>query len=229
MYIKSQKLSLYYKIFASIISISGVLMYVISFGVEQMFYYTIQSNIICALYFVFASLHIWENLEFQSGSIAFLPRFKGAIMMAITVTMVIFWSLLSNSNFEMDSISISQIPTIMQTPWPNYIVHSIVPILMIADWLLFDPKGVFKKIDPIIWLIIPYLYLIFSIILANTDHVFIGGSRYPYFFIDFDALGFSGVFSYIVSLTIFFIILGYLIITIDNILKNLHIRINKTN
>lgn len=222
MYIKNTKISLIYKIIAAIISFAGFSMFIFSFGIEQAYYYTIQSNILCAVYFILAVIYISKEMKSKKDEpIVFMPRFKGAVVIAITVTMIIFWGLLSNSDFTMDPETLATMPFVVRSPWPNYIVHSIVPLLMIFDWLLFDPKGVFKKIDPFIWIIIPYVYLVFAEILAATGYTFSGGSRFPYFFIDSDLIGWNGVFLYVVVLTIFFIVLGYLALGFNRILAKI--------
>jgi hypothetical protein len=33
---------------------------------------------------------------------------------------------------------------------------------VIADWLLFIPKGRLRPYDPLLWAIIPYAYLVFA-------------------------------------------------------------------
>lgn len=35
--------------------------------------------------------------------------------------------------------------------------------MVIGDWLLFDKKGLMKKKDPLLWLAIPYAYLVFAL------------------------------------------------------------------
>lgn len=215
MCIRNQKLSLFYKIIAAFICFYGQLIYVVNTGFSGWFYYTNQSNILCMIYFLLAAIYIGSKMRKAKEPIVFLPRFKGAIIMAITVTMLIYWVLLHSGDFSMDGDGPRTMWNIMYTPIPNHIVHTIVPLLMIFDWVLFDPKGSFKKVDPLIWLIIPYVYFIFAIIVAQTGYTYYGSSRYPYFFIDFDIYGFGGVMLNLVVLTGFFIALGYIVVLID--------------
>jgi hypothetical protein len=100
----------------------------------------------------------------------------------------------------------------------NLLVHYIVPIAVILDWILFDEKSVYRWFDPIIWISLPVAYFIFTIVRANIGgRIEIIESSYPYFFIDVDILGWVSVLKNIGLLILGFLVLGYLIFLIDNI------------
>ena len=71
-------------------------------------------------------------------------------------------------------------------------MHNAVPILACADFILF-PTGD-KKPKVLLGLICPTMYFVFIIIVGQTGHRFFG-SVAPYFFLDYEKLGwikFSG-------------------------------------
>ena len=129
--------------------------------------------------------------------------------MAITITFLIYHFLLSASDFAMPE------------PYKGHFIssillHYIIPIMTIFDFIIFDKRGIYTKKDPFTWLLIPSAYFIFSIIRAYLGEPFSGGSRYPYFFIDIDKYGLGLVLINTVLLAIGFLIIAYSIYFIDN-------------
>lgn len=234
MYIKNRYISLAYKIIAVIFCIAGQILTLGipngKFEAGQFLYYTNQSNILCLVYFVGAAIFVFKKIKTDGpqGPATFAPRFKGAVLMAITVTFLIFWFVLNSRDFTMDTSVLKDGVDLDfdfdNSLWPitNKIVHMIVPLLTIFDWLLFDTKGHFQKFDPIIWLIIPLAYYLFSLVVASTGYTFWTGSHYPYFFIDSEALGWGVVSLYIVSLGLGFLMLGYIFYGLDKVLAKKH-------
>ena len=102
------------------------------------------------------------------------------------------------------------------------LMHYIVPLMVILDYLLFFPKGLYKALHPLCWLILPYLYIAFTMICAKFGSKifsgFGGSSRYPYPFLDTDLYGKNKVALIIVFITAAFLALGYLSFVIDRLL-----------
>lgn len=230
MFIQNKHISLTYKIIAIIFCVTGITMscgFVSGkFNSQVLLFYTIQSNILCLIYFILSALFVGKSIKHDSskGSATFVPQFKGSVVMAITVTMLIFWVLLSGSNFDMgpdisqDIFTTADVPNQGLSSFENYIVHLIVPLITIFDWILFDAKGQYRKSNPFTWLIIPLIYYIFSIIVAQTGYTFMGDSHYPYFFIDSDSLGWGKVAINVFLISIVFLVIGYLVYFLDKFL-----------
>ncbi len=105
----------------------------------------------------------------------------------------------------------------------DIILHYFMPTFTIFDWILFDSKRRFKWYDPIIWTIGPYIYVIFVFIQAKFSipaRVDANMSDYIYSFLDVELLGNINVIVNILSLTISFIFIGYIIYGIDRIKLN---------
>ncbi len=94
--------------------------------------------------------------------------------------------------------------------------------LVILDYLLFFLKGLYKALHPLCWLILPYLYIAFTMICAKFGSkifsAFCGNSCYPYPFLDADLYGKNKVALIIVFITAAFLALGYLSFVIDRLL-----------
>ena len=88
--------------------------------------------------------------------------------------------------------------------------------MVIFDWILFDPKRTFSVFDPLYWLSIPLIYAIFALIRAEAGGILPGRStRYPYFFLDVDEIGWSGMIVYVIIFALLFALLGYIIWALD--------------
>jgi len=102
--------------------------------------------------------------------------------------------------------------------------------MVIFDWVLFDPKRTFSVFDPLYWLSIPFIYAIFALIRAEVGgmlHVQGRSTRYPYFFLDIDEIGWSGMITYVIIFAFVFALLGYIIWALDRFIfgrKKLKVR-----
>lgn len=215
----------FYRLLYVVIGFAGLIMHsgILSEGFRpSMFvYYTNQSNLLCVLFFACKLIYRKEDRE-QSAFASFInsPHTKFAITMCIALTGIIYHVLLSptdkdyqhmaSEGFNLHSLS-------------NLIVHYIIPIMTVLDWLLFDKKGRFKRSDPFIWMILPYLYFIFILLRAPFfGNIGNTSSRYPYNFIDVDALGAGTVAVTVVVITLIFIALGYVLYGSDYLLGKLN-------
>ena len=201
--------SILYKIIISVIGIFAVINGFFSsnlkFDIETIYYFTYQSNILVIIYFFLDIINIIKKNK------TFYPRLKGAVTMSITVTFLIYHFLLSPTAEKYEGLGYIR----------NIILHYIVPIMTIFDYIIFDKKGIYKIIDPLLWLLIPFLYFAFILIRARLGEPFSDGSYYPYFFVDIDKYGLKIVLRNVFFITIFFTILGYIEYFIDRLLKRL--------
>ncbi|MGX7419810.1 Pr6Pr family membrane protein [Carnobacterium gallinarum] len=173
-----------------------------------LWFYTILSNLVCFIYYFYLEIQSIRGFPYQETS-----RMKGAITMCITVTLVVYHFLLVPNAFEMN-------PEYTIFSLGNLIVHYIVPILVLLDWLLFDKKGVGKVNDPILWLLLPFSYFLavfMRALILKTPLV--GKSLYPYYFMDSQQIGTAGVAITIIFLVLLFLCIGYCIFGVDLVLS----------
>lgn len=190
---------------------------------SQLNYYTVLSNLLCLVYFA-ADLPLSLRNARGGGEqdrTTSLPRVKGAVVMAITVTFLIFNIALAPSYLvdpDYDFFTLS-----------NLVLHYVAPIAVVLDWLIFDRKGLLRWHDPLIWLLIPAAFLLYTALHAP----FIGPifepehSRYPYPFLDVDALGLARVAVNAVAIGVCFGIVGYAVFGVDRLGDRLTRRANR--
>lgn len=212
-----KKISLCYKIItvaSLIIGITLNLWHRDAYAVISMLsYYTLQSNIICLVAFVF--FVIKEIRGKDANDIYYLV--KGAIVIAIIITAVVYRLALAPNSFEMDSLKQS----INNKMLANFFVHTLSPILVFFDYILFDEKGNFKKYYPIIWLFIPlqYVFYVYTYSWRGGTFYGIGGSRkYAYSFLDYELIGYKGVFFCIGIFAIAIVAASYVLVVFDYVM-----------
>lgn len=185
------------------------------FSGEVFSYFTILSVLLALTYF--SALVITSRGKRSAaenvgvGLAPALAHFKGGVTLAVTITMTVYHFLLARVIFEM----------VGYKPFsPNdIIVHYAIPLMVILDWLLFDPKPTYGPADPLKWLGIPLVYFIFAVLRAQLGGELRGvNSRYPYFFIDIDALGIGPVLLNVLLLSIGFLFIGYVLFGVDRYL-----------
>ncbi|HOC28881.1 MAG TPA: Pr6Pr family membrane protein [Treponemataceae bacterium] len=174
-----------------------------SFNPGLLCYYTVQSNIVCLIY---ATVLAIADI---AGKRIRYERAAGAVTIMITVTMLVYNLVLDRSGFSMTGNDMEI---------ANLIVHLVLPLMILADWLFFAQKGLLRAREPFFWTIIPVSYYLYILARAEISGLIPGrNTRFPYFFIDSDALGFPAVAVNIILFTIFFLILGFIIFGIDKL------------
>lgn len=175
-------------------------------------FYTMLSNLLCLAWMLILVVRTTRDLRHRGRSGTSTPsaRLSGAVMMAITVTMLIYLIVLVPARFADGDADIFSLT--------DNLIHIITPVLMIVDWLLFVPKGAFRWIDPVLWTLLPYTYLVWAFVYGSLGGEFTPGQRYPYPFMDVDALGVLGVAQWVVALTVALIVVGLIFVSIDRAL-----------
>jgi hypothetical protein len=98
------------------------------------------------------------------------------------------------------------------------IFHAVLPMLYIAYWLFFTPKGSLRFADQILWQVYPVIYFIYTLMRGAMFGI------YPYPFLNVTLDGYEGVFLNSLMLLTLFLTLGSSLILIDWLLANLQTR-----
>lgn len=152
-------------------------------------YFTILSNIAVAGFLLFVSVAsdaVWKKRSTQ--------YIRGAITLYIGMTGIIFAVLLSG----MQSLT--------ATPWDNIVLHYIIPVVMLADWLVYPPKVKLSYKVIAVWAIIPIAYVVYSLVRGSVIN------WYPYPFLNASTHGYDGVIITTVFLAVFVILLAFAMI-----------------
>lgn len=101
------------------------------------------------------------------------------------------------------------------------LVHYITPVLVLVDWILFDDHNRYKNSCIFSWLCSPVGYFLLTLLLSAMGMTYPSSpgvvSRYPYFFMDPDQLGWGQVLINIVIFAVIAIVLNAIIVGLDNL------------
>ena len=105
--------------------------------------------------------------------------------------------------------------------------HVVLPVMYIADWFVFYERKRVKWYYPIASMAFPLVYVIFlliqAMILKFDSSIMIPTTTtpliYPYFFVNLDTQGVSGVLMWIGVLSLAFVGVGYLFFGLDRLGK----------
>lgn len=213
-----KRITFSFRLAAFIFALSGVLDTVGVFKGElsgvSFFAYTTQSNILVTILFGALSLRTLffkvsnDNRSINKKLFGFYPKISAFVTMCILVTLIIFWAVLVPINRHYPIFSFN-----------NMSVHLISPLLMVADYLIFNKRGTLRKRDMFYSLIIPICYIFEAMIIGMSRLVvypFFGeDSFYPYPFLDIDKFGFQVIFA-VLGLLLFFLLIALIWRYIDN-------------
>jgi hypothetical protein len=102
---------------------------------------------------------------------------------------------------------------------PNEIIHTYAPILAALEYLI-SVRAFRLRLRAFVWVaIFPLTWLIFSIVRGNATN------WWPYWFINPNGeAGLGGMLTYIGAITLFFLILGILVLGLKKLLQRLVLR-----
>lgn len=105
--------------------------------------------------------------------------------------------------------------------------HVVLPIMYLADWILFYERKKCKWFYPIASMGFPLAYVVFILIQAAVmgfdTSILIPGTTtpliYPYFFVNIETQGVAGVIKWILILLVAFAAIGYMFFGLDKLGK----------
>jgi len=124
-------------------------------------FFTIESNVIAVLALALAAAYGWRGA---------LPRWlhfvRGAATIYMTITGITYSLLLRD--VEVDTA----------VPWVNLVLHYVLPVVLVIDWLVDLPPFRIRLGAALVWLVFPVLYLVYSLVRGPF------ADWYPYPFLD---------------------------------------------
>ena len=179
-------------------------------------HFTNISNFLC--FGVMLACLVQTAKKKGDGYVTVAPMLKFIGMLGILLTFLVFNIMLAGAEGRDPQLN-----------WRigSLLFHVTLPILYIADWFLFRERGRCKWYYPIASIGFPVAYVIFlliqAIILRFDSSILIPTTTtpliYPYFFVNLDTQGVSGVLMWIGILSVAFAAVGYLFIGLDKLGK----------
>lgn len=182
-------------------------------GFPNMF--TNISNLFAWAYFACAVVWLISRRD-DDAAVTFAPTAKYTAMVSLVVTMLIAHFMLFSTLFQNGQLVVHLV-----------VLHYVVPIMVVLDWLLFDEKGKMPLWGPLAWLSLVGAYVVVVMVRVGLlGHNMGGGttadiSRYPYTFLDPALSGAGAVAAFIAAMVVAFVVLGYVIVGIDRLLARL--------
>jgi hypothetical protein len=155
-------------------------------------FFTIQSNLIAV--FVFLVGAAFPGMRSWGWTLV-----RGQAVLVMTVTLVVFALLLADTDVD------------VTLPWVDTVVHRVMPIAVIADWLIEPPVVAIPFRTSLVWLTYPLLYAAYTLIRGAIV------GWYPYPFLDPGNGGFGSVAIYIIGILAFGIALCAVISWVGNL------------
>ena len=203
------KIIFFSRVFMFLAAFTGVYLEITKHGgFGMLLYYTVLSNL---LVMIFTGYLLWkmrrEGDHWQSSS---LLRLKGGITMSIMITCVIYHFMLAPLTKDFYRLE-------------NFLCHYIVPLWFLVDTIIFDKSRQYKWFDPIVWTVLPLLYMGFAILngfVLKMDVPNAKDSPFPYFFLNANKYGWGFVFRWAAIIFVAYMVSGYLFYLVKNIKKS---------
>ncbi len=160
--------------------------------------YTVLVELLCLIYFTVDEY--WVLLRGKN----WWSVIKGALTMAAVASGLLAYSVLGRGPLAL-----------LRAGLMAPLLYYAVPLMTVLDWLLFDRKGSFRPTDPLVWAVFPNLYLLYATVRGFLLPPAFGGGRFPYAFMDYDALGVGRVLLGWLVFDLAFLCLGYLFWLVD--------------
>ena len=134
-------------------------------------FFTIQSNLIAvAALFALVLVVPAQRTPLFDGA-------RNAAVLYMAITGVVFALLLSGLQEDLQT----------SASWVDFVVHKLMPVVLVADWLVDRPRHRLPRWTVLAWLAYPLAWLVYTLVRgASADW-------YPYPFVDVSDLGYGGV------------------------------------
>jgi hypothetical protein len=157
-------------------------------------FFTIQSNVIAV-----AALFLLVLVPPARRT----PLFDGvrsAAVLYIAITGVVFALLLSGMQEEVQTTN----------SWVDFVVHKLMPVVLVVDWLVDPPRHRLPWWTVLAWLAYPAAWLAYTLVRGEAE------GWYPYPFVDVARLGYDGVLVRAAVLTICFALAASALLWLGN-------------
>lgn len=187
-----------YRIFFALLIVAAVVAQLVvsyerpNFRIGNYFsFFTNQSNLIAS-----AVLFLGGIASGQRGVPAVV---RGAAVLYLSITGVVYGLLLSDLSEQLQ----------LTLPWVDRVLHKIIPLVMVFDWLVDPPRGPIPWRSALLWLLYPLLFLVYTLVRGPFV------AWYPYPFLDpAQPGGYGTVGLYAVAITIGALLFAWLVLKV---------------
>jgi hypothetical protein len=174
--------------------------------------FTTQSNLLCVVAAVLTLVRECGNKKNGGG----YTLFKGMALTSILLTFFIT-ALVLKPFFGRTATATTALFSVLA----DNLLHVVVPLLMFADFVLFEEKGKIKAWHPTFWAVFPLYYVGYTALYRALGGVYrfgSGNAKFPYFFFDYETYGVKTVGIWFLLIAIGFIGFSYVLFGFDRVL-----------
>jgi hypothetical protein len=206
--------SIIYKLIAASLVTYGIIINLIGATsiLELMSYFTMVSNLMVVVVLLLSSLVLFKLIKIDEQ---LLRKIKGATIVATILMMFVY-------NFVLIPYMRVNIPTYQIYSLKDIFIHFLSPIIILADYIIFDEKGLLEYRDGfsfIYYLLIYAAYVIVYDLLGGRFIISGVESIYPYFFLNIEQQGIWLTLFISLMIAIVFIGFGLILVFVDHLLK----------
>ncbi|MGZ6297512.1 MAG: Pr6Pr family membrane protein [Candidatus Limnocylindrales bacterium] len=139
-------------------------------------FFTIDSNLLGATMLLVAALR-WRSERSRRADLL-----RGAAVVYLSVTFIVFALLLANSDVD------------LALPWVDFVLHKLMPVVVALDWLIDPPVQHISLGQALLWLSFPAMWIVYTLIRGPL------AGWYPYPFLDPSNGGYGTVALYCVGI-----------------------------
>ena len=156
-------------------------------------YFTIDSNLI-ATALLLVGVARWRSRNPPAPDIL-----RGAGVVYMSVTGIVFTLLLSGVDVD------------TQLKWVNTVVHELMPLVILADWLIAPPVMRLTFRRGALWLLFPLAWIIYTLIRGSASN------WYPYPFLNPNNGGYVSVMLYCVGILVLMLVVCTAVVWLGNL------------
>ncbi|WP_256988426.1 MULTISPECIES: Pr6Pr family membrane protein [unclassified Rhodococcus (in: high G+C Gram-positive bacteria)] len=145
-------------------------------------YFTVMSNVLTVLVLLVGGVVDPRAAHWQ--------LVRGAVTLYMVITGIIY------------AVLLADIDVGVADPWTNNVVHRIMPVVLLIDWILTPPRRQISESRSLTWLLFPLLYGIYTLVRGPVV------DWYPYPFLDPRVQGYLALAIGLLVLTVAFALMA---------------------
>jgi hypothetical protein len=177
---------------------------------HRVLYFTVQTNLITIGYFLVA---LWRMVK-RGDTEEPAPRLRGGITLWLLITCLVSYVMLTHLKNPLPGLAAAD-PYQALINRSVFLVHYVVPIMVLVDWVAFGPHRRVRWRDTLLWIMFPLGYGVAIELRAALLPA--APIPYPYPFLDAARNGYDGVAVQFGILGVVFVLLGGLIVGLDRL------------
>lgn len=182
----------------------------LSSGNHRLVFFTVQSNVIVFAYY--AGALYWMVRRGVPDVPA--PRLRGGVTTWILTTALVSHVLLNGGASPLPGL-VDPDAAMALSNQSLFLLHYVVPGMVLADWLFFGPRRVVRWRDALLWLIYPAAYAVVTLSRAVAFPTI--ADRFPYPFLDIDELGLGGAVLGMAQVVAVIAVIAILVVALDRL------------